>query len=87
MPSREHLKHERVNSKVDMCCVLAREKVIGPFSFDEDIITAILNMLKIYAVPQLNNNNNKNLDLQLDSATFHFAHTIRGYLNVNFPGR
>jgi hypothetical protein len=44
-------------------------------------------MLENYALLQLNNNNNSNLILQLDSAPVHFALIIHDCLNVNFPGR
>jgi hypothetical protein len=46
VPSREYLKPERVNPKVDLWCALARGKVFGPFSFDKDIITAIYDIPK-----------------------------------------
>jgi hypothetical protein len=66
-----------------MC--IALEIVIGPFFFDEDIITNIsfLDMLENYAPLQLSNNN---LMLQLDSAHVHLAHIVCDCLNVNIPG-
>jgi hypothetical protein len=46
---------------------------------------SFLGMLDNYALPQLTNNGNT--VLQLDSAPRYFIHTVRGCLNVNFPGR
>jgi hypothetical protein len=43
-------------------------------------------MLKNYALPQFNNNNNS-LIPQLDGASVHFAQHFCDCLNMNFPGR
>jgi hypothetical protein len=44
---------------------------------------SFLDVLEMFALPQLNN---KRI-LQLDDALFHFAHTSRDCLNTNFSGR
>jgi hypothetical protein len=56
-PPREYLEHERDSTKVTVCGALTHERVIGPFFFDENIITrnSVLDTLENYALPQLNN--------------------------------
>jgi hypothetical protein len=85
-PPREHLEYEWDSPKVNVWYVLTHERVIGPYFFDEDIITrsSFIQILENYALLQLKNNN---LLLKLDGIPVHFAHIICGCLNVNFPGR
>jgi hypothetical protein len=81
----ERSEYERDSHTVNVCYALTRE-VIGPFFFDEEVITSssFVDMLEMCALPQLNNDN---LTLQLDGAPFHFAHTVRDCLNENFSRR
>ena len=50
------------------------------------LLAAILHMLENYAFQHFNSNNNLKI-LRLERAPVHFAHTVHGSLNVNFPGR
>ncbi|GBN27395.1 hypothetical protein AVEN_58356-1 [Araneus ventricosus] len=46
---------ERNSPKINVWCALSRDTVMGPFLFVETSVTAniYLNMLKIYAIPQM----------------------------------
>jgi hypothetical protein len=67
-------------------CALTHERVIGPFFFDENIITSnsFLDMLELCSSAA---QQQQQSFLQLGGALVHFAHTARGCLNVNFTGR
>jgi hypothetical protein len=58
---------------------LARERVIGPFFFEEDIITSnyFLDLLENYALLQPNSNNY--LIIHLNGVTVRFAHIARDW--------
>jgi hypothetical protein len=55
VPPREHLEHEQDSSKLNVWCVLAQEKVIGPFYFDVELITrnSLLDILENDTLLQL----------------------------------
>jgi hypothetical protein len=48
-------EHERDSPKINVWCALSYNRVIGPFSFHEKTVNSVnyLDMLELYAVPQL----------------------------------
>jgi hypothetical protein len=60
--------------------------MIGPFLFAERTVTSTtyLDMLELFAVPQIGGNN---VIFQQDGAPPHFSNVVREFLDVNFPLR
>jgi hypothetical protein len=93
-PHREHLEHEWDSPEGNEWYLLTHKRVVGPFLFDEGIITmrSHLYTLENHVLPQPssssnnNNNNINNLIFQLNSVPVHLGHSLHVRLNVNFPG-
>ncbi|PNF35740.1 hypothetical protein B7P43_G15308, partial [Cryptotermes secundus] len=70
---------------------LRKERVYGPFFFVETTITSIiyLDMLfQEFLIPQLDEDNQeRRIHFQQDSAPPHYLGEVRKYLNTHFPGR
>ncbi|KAJ4436441.1 hypothetical protein ANN_19074 [Periplaneta americana] len=62
-----------------------RDRIIGPYFFAEKTVTAntYLDMLQLYAVPQLPDG----AIFQQDGAPPHFANMVRTFLDEQFPAR
>ncbi|KAJ4429534.1 hypothetical protein ANN_21703 [Periplaneta americana] len=62
-----------------------RDRIIGPYFFAEKTVTAntYLDMLQLYAVPQLPDG----VIFQQDGAPPHFANMVRTFLDEQFPAR
>jgi hypothetical protein len=77
-------EHKRHSPKINVWCWLAHDRVIGPFFFAECTVTSTtyLDMLELFAVPQIGGNN---VIFQQDGALPHFANVVREFLDVNFP--
>jgi hypothetical protein len=80
------VEHERDSPKINVWCGLAHDRVIGPFFFAERTVTSTtyLDMLELFAVPQICGNN---AIFHQVSAPPHFANVVRGFLDVNLPRR
>lgn len=79
---------ERDSPKINVWCGLMRDRVIGPFFFHEKTITkeVYLDMLQIYAVPQISHLQ-PNILWQQDGAPPHWGKIVREFLNLEFPNR
>jgi hypothetical protein len=66
-----------------MWCPLTHERLVGPFFFDEGIITSssLLGMLENDSLPQAQQ---QNRILELDCVPVYFPHILRGCTRVNF---
>jgi hypothetical protein len=75
-PLREHSERDWDSPKMNMWCGPTHEEVTGSFFFDEDIITSslFLDLLENYGPPQLNENSD--LILELEVAPVQFAHIV-----------
>ena len=82
-------EHERASPKLNVWCAVAATGLVGPYFFDNDIITAddILDMLKNFAEENLPLRILQSGYFQLDGAPPHFSLMVRGYLNETFPRR
>ena len=56
-----YVEHQRDSPKVSAFCAISSQKVYGPFFFAEETVTgmAYLDMLQLWPMPQLQNNNDK----------------------------
>jgi hypothetical protein len=57
--SRDFVEHEPDSSEVNVWCALTRDHVIDPYFFAEGTVTShiYLDMLELFAVPQINDDN------------------------------
>lgn len=88
-PLQEYLEHEWDSPERNDRYLPTHKRVIGPFLFDENIITvrSFLYTLENHALQQPSSNNNmNNLIFQLSSAPVHLGYAVHVCLNVNFPG-
>jgi hypothetical protein len=84
------IEHQRVFTKVNIFCMVSREKVRCPFFFIGATVTSdsFLDMLENWLLPQLNANYNDYI-LQLDGSppAPHFHTKVRVLLNRVLPQR
>ncbi|PNF39058.1 hypothetical protein B7P43_G04850, partial [Cryptotermes secundus] len=87
---RVFLEHVRDSPKVNMFCVLSKERVYGPFFFMETTITGIvyLDMLQEFLIPQSDEDDQEgHIHFQQDGTPPHYLGEVRLYLNTRFSGR
>ncbi|KAJ4428941.1 hypothetical protein ANN_25937 [Periplaneta americana] len=79
------IEHQRDSPKWNVWCGIMRDRIIGPYFFAEKTVTAntYLDMLQLYAVPQLPDG----AIFQQDGAPPHFANMVRTFLDEQFPAR
>lgn len=79
------IEHQRDSPKRNVWCGIMRDRIIGPYFFAEKTVTAntYLDMLQLYAVPQLPDG----AIFQQDGAPPHFANMVRTFLDEQFPAR
>lgn len=82
------IEHERDSPKVNVWCGLMHDRIIGPFFFAEANVNrwSYLDMLELYAVPQLQELQPE-IIFQQDGAPPHWARCVRDFLNATFPER
>lgn len=80
---------ERYSPKVNVWCCLMRDRVIGPYFFEDNTInqTNYLNMLETFCTPELNRIQNPELFFQQDGAPPHWGLRVRQYLDQHFPNQ
>lgn len=87
----ELYEHERDSPKVSVWCGMSRNRIYGPFFFDERTVNGVsyLNMLRNFFVPQLQQVPGliRRANFQQDGAPPHFALDVRAYLDQTFPDR
>lgn len=87
----ELYEHERDSPKVTVWCALAKNRLYGPFFFDERTVNgqSYLLMLQNFFVPELQQTRGllQRVVFQQDGAPPHFALGVRNYLNQTFPDR
>ncbi|MCQ7131119.1 DUF4817 domain-containing protein [Salmonella enterica] len=78
----------RDSPKVNVWCGLMSTRIIGPFFFAEQTITAnvYLDMLTEFVIPQLDGIQDRVI-LQQDGAPPHWGLAVRAYLDEQFPNR
>ena len=79
---------ERSSPKVNVWCGVSRNKVYGPFFFAEKTIRheTYLDMLQLFMLPQLEQDDNMDIVFQQDGAPPHWAWDVRNFLNATFNG-
>jgi hypothetical protein len=84
-PPQEIIEHQRDMPKVNVWSGMMKDRIIGPFFFQERTVTShlYLDMLEHYAVPQLP----CDAWFQWDGASPHFGNTVRQFLNERFPNK
>jgi hypothetical protein len=77
---------QRDSPKVNVWCALKHDGVIGPFFFAEQTATShsYLDMLQLYAVPQLEQEGAEVI-FQHDGAPSHYSATVHEFLDAIFP--
>jgi hypothetical protein len=82
------IEHERDSPKVNVWCGVMHDRIIGPFFFAEANVNrwSYLDMLELYAVPQLQELQPE-IIFQQDGAPPHWARCVRDFLNATFPER
>lgn len=85
---RTVIVHERDSPKVNVWCGVMHDRIIGPFFFAEANVNrwSYLDMLELYAVPQLQELQPE-IIFQQDGAPPHWARCVRDFLNATFPER
>ncbi|KFM61029.1 hypothetical protein X975_23527, partial [Stegodyphus mimosarum] len=84
----EYRDAQRDSPKVNVCCGLMHDRVIGPFVFTEKTVSSAvyLDMLENFVFPQLEELQ-PNAFLQQDGAPPHWGTIVRSSLNDHFTGR
>jgi hypothetical protein len=82
---REHI---RDSPKINVCCGLMHDRMIGPFFFVENTVSAnvYLDMLTNYAIPQLQDRL-PNVIFQQDGVPPHWVIDVRETVDAVFPNR
>jgi hypothetical protein len=76
------------SAKVNVWCASSCSEILGPVFFAVQTVTAMtcLNMLQLYLLPQLEENQ-PNVVFQQDGAPQHWVRIFREFLGMHFPGR
>ena len=87
----ELYQHERDSPKVNVWCALGKNRLYGPFFFDERTVNgqSYLHMLQNFFIPELQQVRGllQRVVFQQDGAPPHFALNVRAYLDQTFPDR
>lgn len=85
---REIVQHERDSPKVNVYCAVSKQKVYGPFFFQEKTVrgTSYLDMVSEWLIPQVEEDSNDYILVQ-DGAPPHWHLDVRDYLDERLPLR
>lgn len=86
----ETLQHARDSPKVNVFCALSKNKMYGPYFFQETTINGIvyLDMLQQFLIPQIDEDDReRNVYFMHDGAPPHYLTDVRDFLNDRFPGQ
>lgn len=85
---REIVEHERDSPKLNVYCAVSKQKIYGPFFFQESTVTgtSYLDMVSEWLIPQLQEDSNDFILVQ-DGAPPHWHHEVRNYLDEQLPHR
>jgi hypothetical protein len=82
----DFVTHERGSPKVNVCCALSRNRVIGRYFFAERTVTShsYLDMSEMFAVPRFDDDN---VIFKQDGALVRYANIVTEFLDETFPQR